>query len=71
MIVTILEFVNEYGNFEFSGVYTGGGNSPERAIKRYLEENNLPEEDNKIQIDGSEAWVDDVCRAYITTTEKI
>ena len=78
MRIIITEFVNEYGNFVFYGAYTGG--TPKEAVKQYMREaglvDDLDEEECKdpfkdIQIDNNEAWVEDVCRAYITETTKL
>ena len=63
--ITILEYVNEYGEFVFYGVYAT--KNPKNAIKNYLYEINNEYEINieeKIKNNNNEYFVEDICRAY-------
>lgn len=60
--VTILEYINEYGQYIFYAVYRTL--TPRQAVERYLEESNLTDDSVKISEEDGEAFVEDVCRAY-------
>ena len=64
--VTILEYINEYGNYVFYGVYAG--RDPKNAVENYLLEcglaETIKEADKTIEHEDGEYFVKDVCRAY-------
>jgi len=65
MKITILEYVNEYGNYAFYRAYKT--TKPKLVIERYLADNDL---DGKIEKDYDDTYfVDDTCRAYISELE--
>ena len=69
--VTILEYVNEYGQYIFYAVYRKL--TPKQAVERYIEDSGL-DEDIVIETDADdpegEAGVDDTCRAYRVPLEE-
>jgi len=68
--VTVLEYVDEYGQYVFYAVYRTL--TPVQAVERYLEEAGLDAEAIETDADDpfGEASIDDVCRAYQVTLEE-
>ena len=64
--ITIVEFAEELNLMRFYEATTA---TPLEALKRYLSDHNIEYENDDIQVDNGEYWIDDVAQAYITYIE--